>query len=767
MTMRYSLPNLYNSFRYSIIIILLFYFSSGTFAATRTWTGGGSNNNWTTPANWGGTAPSAGDDLVFTGNTRTTNTNDYPASTSFASITFLSGAGTFTLNGTNAITLTNFINNQKTSGTITINFDIIFASTAATVTVSNGGTLALKGSLTGTGGLTKSGNGTLSLSNPTANQWSGPTIVTAGTMIGGTQNGGDIYQTSSITVNSGATFNQPTANADNNNLQNTMILDVDGTFNMNGSQDLIGYISGGGTISNVGQAGQMGFWFSMPGTGSGSDFSGVMSGSGYIKFSGVGTTQILSGLNTYTGQTIIQSGTVSINTIQNYGATTGSSLGKPANIANGTIQLGSTADAILKYTGSGSTTNRPLDITSTTGAAIIDQSGTGTLTFTGAMASSSVTGAKTLTLEGSTTGTGVISGLITNGAGTIALSKQGSGTWTLSHANTYSGSTTISSGTLALGLNNAIPVTSTVVMDGGTLDATTFGDLMGSLDFNTPGSRIKLGTGSHTLSFTASAAQLWTGDFLFIDDWTGNFNCTSGTGPKLVIGTGNNTAVDLTAAQLAKIVFYNSSDMNYYSACQLSTGEVVASGIISALPIELLLFTSKNEGKTIELLWETASESNSQYFEVLRSADGKNFESIGKVNAAGNSSKIISYSLIDANPIAGLNYYRLLEYDVDGKHQQSQTLAVNYQNIETQVLQLYPNPSHGETALQFYSKQEDSYCLTIFNTIGKAVYSSKFESNVGECITPLNLSGLTSGNYFIMISNSYNEFPIIKFVKEE
>lgn len=57
-------------------------------AAMRTWTGAGANNNWSTPANWGGTAPVAGDDLVFpAGAARKLNTNDFAIATSFNTLT--------------------------------------------------------------------------------------------------------------------------------------------------------------------------------------------------------------------------------------------------------------------------------------------------------------------------------------------------------------------------------------------------------------------------------------------------------------------------------------------------------------------------------------------------------------------------------------------------------------------------------------------------------------------------------------------------------
>ncbi len=49
----------------------------------------------------------------------------------------------------------------------------------------------------------------------------------------------------------------------------------------------------------------------------------------------------------------------------------------------------------------------------------------------------------------------------------------------------------------------------------------------------------------------------------------------------------------------------------------------------------------------------------------------------------------------------GLNYYRLQEYDVDGKYYQSQTIVVDYGNNMLQLLQLYPNPSKEKLSWNF------------------------------------------------------------------
>ena len=70
-----------------------------------------------------------------------------------------------------------------------------------------------------------------------------------------------------------------------------------------------------------------------------------------------------------------------------------------------------------------------------------------------------------------------------------------------------------------------------------------------------------------------------------------------------------------------------------------------------ALPINLLNFTSTLNNTTVDLRWQTTTEINSDYFSIERSVDGVNFSSIGKINAAGNSSSVKQYSFIDNTSI--------------------------------------------------------------------------------------------------------------------
>ena len=176
--------------------------------------------------------------------------------------------------------------------------------------------------------------------------------------------------------------------------------------------------------------------------------SGDISGSGGITKAQTGSLT-LSGMNSYSGKTTISRGTVFFNSIANVGNGP-SALGVPTTVTNGTINLGSgTTASSLRYTGSGHTTDRVINLSSTTGGPSIYASGTGPLVFTSDF---TATGAnsKTLTLRGTSTDDNTIGGAIVNNSSTniTSLTKNDSGKWILDGVNTYTGPTTVTAGKL-------------------------------------------------------------------------------------------------------------------------------------------------------------------------------------------------------------------------------------------------------------------------------------------------------------------------------
>lgn len=87
----------------------------------------------------------------------------------------------------------------------------------------------------------------------------------------------------------------------------------------------------------------------------------------------------------------------------------------------------------------------------------------------------------------------------------------------------------------------------------------------------------------------------------------------------------------------------------------------------SPLPVELLAFRANVVDHRVDLNWITASEKNNDYFKVERSKDLQSWEYVGEIPGAGTSSFQNEYTLTDDSPFDGTSYYRLLQYDFDGK----------------------------------------------------------------------------------------------------
>ncbi len=105
---------------------------------------------------------------------------------------------------------------------------------------------------------------------------------------------------------------------------------------------------------------------------------------------------------------------------------------------------------------------------------------------------------------------------------------------------------------------------------------------------------------------------------------------------------------------------------NYIKICgttewRAADGTFSGPGVLpaGALPINLVEFFVKLEQKEADIYWTTSNELNNDFFTIERSQDGFNFENVDIVNGAGNSNKLIEYTISDSYPIEGISYYRL------------------------------------------------------------------------------------------------------------
>ncbi len=85
------------------------------------------------------------------------------------------------------------------------------------------------------------------------------------------------------------------------------------------------------------------------------------------------------------------------------------------------------------------------------------------------------------------------------------------------------------------------------------------------------------------------------------------------------------------------------------------------------LPVELLYFDAYSQSSSNILKWATASEQNSSHFVIERSNDGVIWDYVNTVLSSVNSTEKINYTFVDNDYENTLNYYRLVQFDMDGK----------------------------------------------------------------------------------------------------
>ena len=187
-----------------------------------------------------------------------------------------------------------------------------------------------------------------------------------------------------------------------------------------------------------------------------SNSRGPGGGAFLLKKCGAGTLRI-SGKNSYTGQTILEGGTLSVSSFNSYiKGKPSSNLGAPTDIEAAEIVIGSGDDpCAVIYTGTGESSDRVMNLAGKNFTVTFDQSGTGLLKLTNTFVLSGHSASKIIALRGDTAGSGELAGNLVNpfdraGKATTAVTKSGSGTWTLSGTNSYTGPTTVTAGTLAL-----------------------------------------------------------------------------------------------------------------------------------------------------------------------------------------------------------------------------------------------------------------------------------------------------------------------------
>jgi hypothetical protein len=164
----------------------------------------------------------------------------------------------------------------------------------------------------------------------------------------------------------------------------------------------------------------------------------------------------------------------------------------------------------------------------------------------------------------------------------------------------------------------------------------------------------------------------------------------------------------------------------------------------STLPIELLDFFGEIRNGVNFIHWRTATEHNNKEFIVERSTNGIDFVQVGTVAGKKNSIVLNSYTLMDKEASASLNYYRLKQVDEDGTFKYFKNIVLN--NSDSGDLIVYPNPSFNGV-FSFNSGQTIEEGIYIYSADMKLVKHIS-----GNSDSKISLEQLSDGTYYLVYS---------------
>jgi Secretion system C-terminal sorting domain len=168
------------------------------------------------------------------------------------------------------------------------------------------------------------------------------------------------------------------------------------------------------------------------------------------------------------------------------------------------------------------------------------------------------------------------------------------------------------------------------------------------------------------------------------------------------------------------------------------------------LPLDFLSFTATLvEGQT-QLLWVTAQEQNTGYFEVQRSTDGSVFSTLFTVQSLDNAAAENTYHAVDPDPSKNTDYYRLKEVDVNGLITYSPIVVIQFGSALTAMV--YPNPASSEIVIQLQCPTAKQALIGIYDTRGQLLISKTVQFAAGPNQVVLAIGTLAKGLYFISIS---------------
>lgn len=187
----------------------------------------------------------------------------------------------------------------------------------------------------------------------------------------------------------------------------------------------------------------------------------------------------------------------------------------------------------------------------------------------------------------------------------------------------------------------------------------------------------------------------------------------------------------------------------------------VSSVNCSILPIELLSFSAKRESGNVKVSWITQTDYHKNNYVLERSIDGVVFNEFSKIEDNENTSRIMTYSVVDKEPGNYIIYYRLKQIDEYGILKYSNIIIVDEVKIKTFISNIHPNPTNSDIGFDFYAPIKGELNYNITDLTGRVLVSNTELIDEGNSKINTSFYDLPNGVYFLKVTFDKTNFVSI------
>ncbi|MBP6334725.1 MAG: hypothetical protein KA444_04565 [Bacteroidia bacterium] len=173
------------------------------------------------------------------------------------------------------------------------------------------------------------------------------------------------------------------------------------------------------------------------------------------------------------------------------------------------------------------------------------------------------------------------------------------------------------------------------------------------------------------------------------------------------------------------------------------------------LPVELINFTASylNE-KSVMLKWQTASETNNDYFNIERSLDGVHFSKIAFEKGNGNTSQMSDYSFLDSEvPFRDVIYYRLRQIDYDGTEHNSKVIQLALTTTNFTLVSVKTDLAESSLSFDLNCDGTEIIDYQLIDLLGRVVFQHTLPAEKGLNKIRFDMHGKANGVYFYSFRN--------------